>query len=86
MRRSQACEHGSGAPGGGAAARLRGVVLVRATAIRREGKEKTARGAIGVLEQRPRVEADLGSYETTVHPELATIVRERVETLWDMGI
>ena len=27
-----------------------------------------------------------GSYETDVQPELAAIVRERVETLWDQGI
>jgi putative DNA methylase len=36
----------------------------------------------GYTKDRP----DIGSYETEVRPELESIVRERVTTLWDMGI
>jgi putative DNA methylase len=35
---------------------------------------------------RKRERARLGSYEDEVQPELRTIVRERVETLWDLGV
>ncbi len=33
-----------------------------------------------------RSAADLGSFETDVYPELESIVRERVDTLWNQGI
>ena len=39
-----------------------------------------------VLVARKREGASTGSYEDDVQPELARIVRERVETLWEMGI
>jgi putative DNA methylase len=35
---------------------------------------------------RKRATAALGNHDEQVRPELETIVRERVETLWDMGI
>ena len=35
---------------------------------------------------RKRAAAPLGNYDAEVRPELEEIVRERVETLWDMGI
>lgn len=38
-----------------------------------------------VARKRP-VDAGIGYYEENVQPELEQIVRERVETLWDMGI
>jgi putative DNA methylase len=38
------------------------------------------------LVARKRAAAPLGNYDTDVRPELESIVRERVETLWDMGI
>jgi putative DNA methylase len=38
------------------------------------------------LTARKRVRSETGAYETEVRPELEAIVRERVETLWRMGI
>jgi len=38
------------------------------------------------LVARKRKGASTGSYEDDVRPELERIVRERVETLWDLGI
>jgi putative DNA methylase len=38
------------------------------------------------LVARKRERIAKGSYEEVVHPELEAIVRERVDTLWDMGI
>jgi putative DNA methylase len=38
------------------------------------------------LVARKREGASIGSYEDNVQPELERIVRERVETLWEMGI
>jgi putative DNA methylase len=38
------------------------------------------------LVARKREGFDIGAYETDVRPELENIVRERVETLWEMGI
>jgi putative DNA methylase len=38
------------------------------------------------LVARKREKAETGSYEDQVQPELARIVRERVDTLWKMGI
>jgi putative DNA methylase len=38
------------------------------------------------LVARKRGQNTVGSYETDVQPELESIVRERVNTLWDMGI
>ncbi|HLC42035.1 MAG TPA: DUF1156 domain-containing protein [Methylomirabilota bacterium] len=38
------------------------------------------------LVARKREGAEIGSYEDDVRPELERIVRERMETLWDMGI
>jgi putative DNA methylase len=37
------------------------------------------------LVARKRDRAKTGNYEKEVHPELEGIVRERVETLWEMG-
>jgi hypothetical protein len=38
------------------------------------------------LVARKRERAKIGAYESEVRTELGQIVRERVETLWDMGI
>jgi putative DNA methylase len=38
------------------------------------------------LVARKRIGAESGSYEEEVHPDLEKIVRERVDTLWRMGI
>jgi putative DNA methylase len=38
-----------------------------------------------IARKRPQ-DAGVGNYEDEVQPELAQIVRERVETLWEMGI
>ncbi len=53
---------------------------------RLRGMESAALASSIFLAARKRGEALTGSYEQEVKPELEQIVRERVETLWQMGI
>jgi putative DNA methylase len=53
---------------------------------RLRGMDSSALASSIFLVARKRSETSIGSYDTDVHPELERIVRERVETLWDMGI
>lgn len=53
---------------------------------RQRSKESAALASSIFLVARKREGAETGSYEEEVRPELERIVRERVETLWDMGI
>src|SRR5690606_26040216 len=42
--------------------------------------------SIFLVAHKRAVDAGVGNYEDDVQPDLQQIVRERVETLWDMGI
>ncbi len=53
---------------------------------RLRAQESAALASSIFLVGRKRDGADTGSYEDQVRPELDRIVRERVETLWEMGI
>jgi adenine-specific DNA methylase len=53
---------------------------------RLRAQESSALASSIFLVARKRNGAGTGSYEEDVRPELAQIVHERVETLWDMGI
>ena len=53
---------------------------------RLRGMDSAALASSIFLVGRKRDGKATGSYETDVQPELATIVRERVDTLWDQGI
>src|SRR5262245_21844269 len=53
---------------------------------RQRSKESAALASSIFLVARKRDEASTGSYEDDVRPELERIVRERVETLWEIGI
>ncbi len=53
---------------------------------RLRGMDSAALASSIFLVARKRDAAGAGQYEETVQPELAEIVRERVETLWEMGI
>jgi putative DNA methylase len=53
---------------------------------RMRAKESAALASSIFLVGRKREGNATGSYETDVQPELAAIVRERVETLWDQGV
>jgi len=61
-----------------------------ATCYRNEGwKEKVHKAMLAssiFLVARKREGAETGSYEDEVRPELDKIVRERVDSLWKMGI
>jgi len=69
-----------------------GFVVVEAWPVEMERKvrqnaQNTAALASSILMvARKRQEAGTGSYEEGVRPELESIVRERVESLWKMGI
>jgi putative DNA methylase len=56
------------------------------TAGRLRAQDSAALASSIFLVARKREGASTGSYEDNVRPELERIVRERVETLWDMGI
>jgi len=72
--------------------RLAGFIVVEAWPIdmerkvRQNAQETAALTSSVVLVARKREGAFTGSYEDDVRPELERIVRERVETLWEMGI
>lgn len=53
---------------------------------RLRGMDSAALASSIFLVARKREGALVGSYEEEVQPELERVVRERVETLWDMGI
>jgi putative DNA methylase len=53
---------------------------------RLRSRDSSALASSIFLVARKRDEAALGDYESQVQPELARVVRERVETLWEMGI
>lgn len=53
---------------------------------RQRSKDSAALASSIFLVARKRDRAGNGSYEDDVRPELERIVRERVETLWEMGI
>ncbi len=53
---------------------------------RLRGMESAALASSIFLVARKREGAEAGSYEDQVRPDLERTVRERVETLWDMGI
>jgi len=54
---------------------------------RLRGRDSAALASSIFLVSRKRdANAGIGQYEKNVQPELAQIVRERVDTLWDMGI
>lgn len=53
---------------------------------RLRAQESAALAASIFLVGRKRQTEDVGSYEEQVRPELELIIRERVETLWEMGI
>ena len=53
---------------------------------RLRGRESAALASSIFLVARKREVAETGSYEEVVQPELEQIVRERVDTLWKMGI
>ncbi|MGQ9635833.1 MAG: DUF1156 domain-containing protein [Bryobacteraceae bacterium] len=55
-------------------------------ASRLRGMDSSALASSIFLVARKRQGAETGSYEDEVRPELEQIVRERVETLWEMGI
>lgn len=52
----------------------------------RKKKDKAMLASSIFLVARKRDGARTGGYETEVRPELEAVVRERVETLWEMGI
>lgn len=52
----------------------------------RKKKDKAMLASSIFLVARKRDGATVGNYEDQIRPELEEIVRERVETLWDMGI
>jgi putative DNA methylase len=52
----------------------------------RKKKDKAMLASSIFLVARKRDGARSGGYETEVRPELEAVVRERVETLWEMGI
>jgi putative DNA methylase len=56
------------------------------TAGRLRAQDSAALASSIFLVARKRGSASTGSYEDDVRPELERIVRERVETLWEMGI
>lgn len=75
------------------ALRLAGFTVSEAWSLDTESRGRLLNHASAALASsiflvaRKRDGADIiGSYETTVRPELERIVRERVETLWSMGI
>ena len=53
---------------------------------RLRARDSSALASSIFLVARKRDEAKTGNYDEHVRPELDSIVRERVETLWDMGI
>ncbi len=53
---------------------------------RLRAQESAALASSIFLVGRKRQSQDIGSYEDQVRPELELIVRERVETLWEMGV
>ncbi len=53
---------------------------------RQRSQESAALASSIFLVARRRETTDTGSYEHVVRPELERVVRERVETLWNMGI
>jgi putative DNA methylase len=53
---------------------------------RQRSQESAALASSIFLVARRRETEETGSYEQVVRPELERVVRERVETLWDMGI
>jgi len=58
-------------------------------ATERKGGRKTNKAALAssiFLVARKRDNQDSGSYEEQVRPELESIIKERVESLWEMGI
>jgi putative DNA methylase len=54
--------------------------------VRQNARETGALSSSILLTARKRNHEQVGSYEATVRPELERIVRERVESLWKMGI
>lgn len=57
-----------------------------ATGGRKKVDKAMLASSIFLIARRRPASADTGSYEGEVQPELQQIVRERVETLWEMGI
>lgn len=57
-----------------------------ATGGRKKVDKAMLASSIFLIARRRSVTAGTGSYDELVRPELDRIVRERVETLWDMGI
>jgi putative DNA methylase len=53
---------------------------------RQRSQESAALASSIFLVARRRETSETGSYERVVRPELERVVRERVETLWEMGI
>jgi len=53
---------------------------------RQRAQDSAALGSSVFLVARKRDNQDTGSYEEDVRPELEIIVKERVESLWEMGI
>ncbi len=54
--------------------------------VRQNAQETAALASSILLVARKRTGADTGDYDSQVRSELESIVRERVETLWDQGI
>jgi putative DNA methylase len=74
------------------ALRLAGFVVTEAWPLdtekpgRLRAQDSAALASSILLVGRRRDGAETGQYETQVRPELEKIIRERVETLWEMGI